>query len=174
MPPKRTVTSSSTVPNDAKGKAPTVDHGQHSDDALSIDRSRDQSSKTTGIHRASHVMNTNLLPALFVTPAPQPRTRPSEVLAEIKVAQAAKRARTATLPHKQHTEPPLPSIEDVEDQGEGRARQSAHRSQHTVNRQPGNVTQYRSNVVSNQTDVASGPIDTNPPQGSKSAQGGKL
>jgi hypothetical protein len=54
MPLKRTIAGSHTVPNDAKRKAPAVDLDLdwYSDDSVSNDRSRDQSSKTEPVDQA--------------------------------------------------------------------------------------------------------------------------
>jgi hypothetical protein len=98
----------------------------------------------------------------------------SEALADIKQAQAAKRARTAANTPMQLAGPPRPSIEDVEDQGDDQSDRSGHHGHRTVDRQSSDQTQITSNAAAKKIDTGPSRVSRDPPQGSRNTEAGKL
>lgn len=131
------------------------------------------------VPRAQHVTKSDLLPALFATPGPQatqplqPRKRMYEVIADLREAQPAKRARTAANTPGQSVGPPRPTVENVEDEVEKPTDRPDHHGHHTVNRQPGDQTQATSSAGGKKTEADPSLVVQDPPQGSRNAQPGK-
>lgn len=129
--------------------------------------------RQTTMYRTQQGTKANHLPALFVTPTPQPRKRMSEVIADIREAQAAKRARTATNTPDQSVGPPRPTVEDVEDQGDEETDQPDYRGHNAVNNQPDDQIQITANAAGNKTEAGPSRVMQDPPRGSRNAQSGK-
>ena len=104
----------------------------------------------------------------------QPRKRMSEVIADLREAQAAKRARAAANTPGQSVDPPRPTVEDVEDEGEEPTDRPDHRGHRAVNNQPGDQTQITSHAAGKKTEAGPSRAVQDPPQGSRNAQSGKL
>lgn len=179
MPPRRLFGPPYTLPGNSKGKAPAVDFGQDNDDSSSVDRSREQSSKTK-VHTSSAACNkTDLPPGLCTTPGPQatdpvrPRKRMSGMMADLKEAQAAKRARKDANTPGQYVGPTRPTVEDVEDEGEEPTDQPDHRGHRAVNNQSGDQTQTASHAAGKKIEAGPSRVVQDPPQGSRNAQSGK-
>jgi hypothetical protein len=95
-------------------------------------------------------------------------------MAELQEGQAAKRARTAASTPGQSAGPPRPSIEDFDDEGDELIDQSGQRGRRAMTRQPDDQTRITSNAAGKKTDAVPDRVVTDPPQGSRNAQPGKL
>jgi len=88
--------------------------------------------------------------------------------------QERKRARNAAATPEQFARPPRPFVEDVEDQDDGLSDQSGRHDRRAVSRQPSNETEFTSNAAGKRPDVGPSRVMSDPLQGSRNAQPGKI